>query len=120
MPVVRQRIAMFAVAIAESVDRQGLRELSQDGVRKGGCGMKFGDIIENTYAGHGNPLRYAMFLRYSGEFAILVDANGRETRAYRSDLLKESKTRIKVGAVDLSPLKNLVAAWVSKERRVTE
>ena len=67
--------------------------------------MKFGDIIENEWAGAGNPTKKLMIICHRGKYSNLVAGNGEILEIYKYDVIKSEKFK-KVGEIDLSEIKN--------------
>jgi hypothetical protein len=71
--------------------------------------MKFGDIIENTWAGERNPQRILMFVRNSGEYVCCLSRKGEGVKFYRHDQ-KKDKFLVVRSCVDFAEWDKVFAA----------
>ena len=55
---------------------------------------KFGDIILNHYAGERNPIKYTMFIKYSGRYAKCIDMDGNDVRYDKKDIINNPEFEI--------------------------
>lgn len=62
--------------------------------------MKYGDIIENHYAGENNPDRKVIFLRKDCYYIHFLRSDGTTGKFYTSDLKKDQFLKI-VGHINL-------------------
>ncbi len=64
--------------------------------------LTIGDIIYNGWAGQGNPIRFSVFIGYSGKFAkcVYLTPQGKleQIKYYKDDLIKNEENRYKTVA----------------------